>query len=282
MKQAVNGMWPAVAACAAGLMVANVAAADDVSRWAGDERSAVRLIAGSRLQGAAELQGGVEIRLKRGWHTYWRYPGDAGVPPAFDFSESQNVKRVEVRWPAPQRIDEAGNVSIGYIANVIFPLRIVPLDPAEPVTLRLKLDYAICERLCVPVEARASIALPSGRSSQDALLAAAEGRVPKKQPLAAATALAIKSVRREPGPGRPRAVVDVAAPADVTVNLFVEGASSKWALPVPTPVADPPAGLRRFSFELDGAPPGERYQGAAITLTAVTPSEAVEVTTHLD
>ncbi|MGH6771685.1 MAG: protein-disulfide reductase DsbD domain-containing protein [Xanthobacteraceae bacterium] len=264
-------------------MAASTVVASDVSRWEGDDRSAVRLLAGSRpAQGAAELHGGVEIRLKRGWHTYWRYPGDSGVPPVFDFGRSRNVKQVDVLWPAPQRIDEAGNVSIGYVANVVFPLKVVPLDRTKPVALRLKLDYAICERLCVPVEARASIALPGGRNAQDAMLAMAEGRVPKKQSLAAAAALAIKSVRREPGPGRPRAVVDVAAPADVPVNLFVEGSSPKWALPVPSPVAGAPPGLRRFSFELDGAPPGEVYRGATITLTAVTPSAAVEVTTRLD
>jgi DsbC/DsbD-like thiol-disulfide interchange protein len=283
MKHLVSRLWPGVAACAAALMVASAVVADDVSRWEGDDRSAVRLIAGSPpAQGAAALHAGVEIQLKRGWHTYWRYPGDSGVPPVFDFGGSQNLKQVEVLWPAPQRIDEAGSVSIGYVANVIFPLKIIPIDRAKPVMLRLKLDYAICERLCVPVEARTSIALPGGRNAQDAKLAAAEGRVPKKQPLAAPAALAIKSIRRESGPGRPRAVVDVAAPADVPVNLFVEGSSPKWALPVPSPVADAPPGLRRFTFELDGAPPGEAYQGAIITLTAVTPSQAVEVTTRLD
>jgi len=66
------------------------------------------------------------------------------------------------------------------------------------------------------------------------------------------------------------------------VDLFAEGPTSKWALPVPAPIAGAPAGLRRFAFELDGAPPGERYERALLTLTAVTPAEAIEVTTRLD
>ena len=53
------------------------------------------------------VRAGIEIRLKTGWHTYWRYPGDAGVPPQFDFAGSQNVKSVDVLWPAPQRLPEA-------------------------------------------------------------------------------------------------------------------------------------------------------------------------------
>ena len=82
----------------------DASAAEDASRWDGDAHSAVRLIAGSAA--GSMLRAGVEIRLKSGWHTYWRYPGDAGVPPRFDFTGSQNVKAVDVLWPAPQPIPE--------------------------------------------------------------------------------------------------------------------------------------------------------------------------------
>src|SRR5258707_8912379 len=159
----------------------SVPAADDVSRWDGDARSAVRLIAGSQPKGtsADALRAGIEIRLKGGWHTYWRYPGDAGVPPQFDFGESQNVKSVEVLWPAPQRLADAGGVAIGYVNNVIFPLRIVPADARKPVVLRLKLDYAICEKLCLPVEGKGELSLARGPSSQDAAPSAAEARGPQ-------------------------------------------------------------------------------------------------------
>src|SRR3989441_5982720 len=132
----------AIGICALSLIAAgNASAAEDASRWDGDARSAVRLISGSAA--GSVLRAGVEIRLKSGWHTYWRYPGDAGVPPQFDFAASQNLKQVTVLWPAPQRIEEAGGSSIGYLGSVIFPLRVEALDPTKPVLLRLKLDYAI-------------------------------------------------------------------------------------------------------------------------------------------
>src|SRR5438067_9270649 len=128
-----------VAAGALLLGAAPALAGDDVSRWDGDARSAARLVAGTRpVSGAALLRAGIEIRLKPGWHTYWRYPGDAGVPPRFDFGHSKSVKSVNVLWPAPQRLPEAGGISIGYEGDVIFPLRIVPQDPAKPVALSLK------------------------------------------------------------------------------------------------------------------------------------------------
>src|SRR5262249_37492548 len=197
--------------------VCGAAAADDVSRGDGDARSAARLIAGARAAGVV-LRAGIEIRLKTGWHTYWRYPGDAGVPPQFDFKGSQNVKDVQVLWPAPRLITEAGGNAIGYVGEAIFPLRVLAQDPALPVVLRLKLDYAICEKLCVPAEARLELALSKRQASRDAALAAAEARVPKRVGLGEGDALAIRAVKRVADGVRPRVVVDVAVPAGSPVD----------------------------------------------------------------
>src|ERR1700755_2753549 len=80
------------------------ARAQDASPWLRDGHSAVRLLAGSRS--GAVLLGGVAFQLQPGWKTYWRSPGDSGVPPRFDFSKSQNVEAVTVLWPAPTKFDE--------------------------------------------------------------------------------------------------------------------------------------------------------------------------------
>ncbi len=262
-------------------------AADEVSPWDGDARSTARLIAGARAAGqGAPLRAGIEIRLGRGWHTYWRYPGDAGVPPRFDFAGSQNVKAVEVLWPAPRRLPEAGLDTIGYDRDLILPLRVTPQDATKPVTLSVKLDYAICEKLCVPAQTKGSLTLAGGPSQQDTRLAAAEARVPRKDALGtepapgAGAALAIRSVRRESD--RPRILIDVAAPAGATVDLFAEGPDEQWSLPLPVAVDGAGSGLQRFMLELDGAPPGAKYEGARISLTAVTAGDAIEVPIHLD
>jgi DsbC/DsbD-like thiol-disulfide interchange protein len=257
-------------------------AANDVTRWDGDARSAARLVAGSQRAADGALRAGVEIRLKAGWHTYWRYPGDAGVPPKFDFGASQNLRRAVVLWPAPLRIEEAGGSTLGFSSNVIFPVRVEPMDAKKPVLLRLKLDYAICEKLCVPAEATIELALGTfkGATSGDAALAGAETRIPRVTKLGAGGPLAIKAVRREDSKP-PRVVVDVAAPSDA-VDLFAEGPTPQWALPVPTKIDGAPAGQQRFAFELDGLPPGESDRGALLTLTATTPGDAVEVAIRLD
>jgi DsbC/DsbD-like thiol-disulfide interchange protein len=254
-------------------------AADVASSWDGDARSAVRLIAGAA---AGKVRAGVELRLKAGWHTYWRYPGDAGVPPRFDFAGSENVKSVTVLWPAPQRILEQGLVAIGYGRDVTWPLAIVPENAVKPVTLRLKLDYAVCEKLCVPAEGKAELVVKGGSASNDAALAAALARVPKQVALGEGAPLAVRAVRREKGAARDRVIVDVAAPAGAEVALFAEGPAPDWALPVPMAVEGAPAGLQRFAFDLDGAPPGATYAGAVITLTAVAGEHAIEVRTRLE
>ncbi len=271
------------------LVGATAASAQDASAWNGDQRSAVRLIGGEPRSenGATVLHAGIEIKLAPGWKTYWRYPGDSGVPPRFDFSASENTRSVDVQWPAPQRfVDEDGN-SIGYKDEVVLPLHIVPQDAGKPVMLRLKVDYAICEKLCVPADATAELKLPGSSSSNEALLAAAEARVPKSipaptapAPAAGAAGLAIRAVRREDATPHPRIIVDVAAPDSQPVELFAEGPTADWALPLPQPVPGAPPGTRRFAFDLDGAPPGAKPDEAALRLTAVAGSSAIEVVTR--
>src|SRR5690348_3357395 len=153
--------------------------AADASPWDGDARASLRLVAGSRTNDATALAG-IEIKLAAGWKTYWRYPGDSGVPPRFDFAGSENVKSIEIAWPAPHRfIDESGT-TIGYKDDVIFPLHIVPQDAAKPALLRLKADYAVCEKICIPVEGSTELRLDGRRSELDSRLAAFEALVPRR------------------------------------------------------------------------------------------------------
>jgi DsbC/DsbD-like thiol-disulfide interchange protein len=143
---------------AAATIVAGFAPAhsEDASPWASDLHSQVRLIAGTNAPQHPTLRAGLDIKLAPGWKTYWRYPGDSGMPPRFNFAGSRNVKDVQILWPAPERMADGGGQSIGYHDRVIMPLRVTPIDPAQPVLLSLKLDYAVCEKLCLPVQAAAS------------------------------------------------------------------------------------------------------------------------------
>jgi DsbC/DsbD-like thiol-disulfide interchange protein len=271
------------AACAvtfAVILTGGAAHAADASPWDADTRAGVRLIAGNRPAGDAGLRAGVELKLAPGWKTYWRYPGDSGVPPRFDFAGSQNVKSIAIQWPAPHRLRDDSGTTIIYTDGVIFPLRVVPQDPAKPVKLSLKIEYAVCHDVCVPAEGHAELLLDGMPSSLDGALTAAQAQVPKPAKLGDPAPLAVRAVRREGSGDHPRVVVDVTGPDPV--DLFAEGPSPEWALPVPDPAAGAPAGLHRFAFVVDGVPPGAKVDGALLTFTLTSPAGAVEVKARLD
>jgi DsbC/DsbD-like thiol-disulfide interchange protein len=252
--------------------------AGDSSPWQRDAHSAVRLLAGSRS--GAVLLGGIAIQLAPGWKTYWRTPGDSGVPPRFDFSKSENVEAVTVLWPAPTKFDDgAGGTSLGYKQQVVLPLRIVAGNPDKPVTLRAEIGYAVCEKLCIPAEANVELAFASVASTEDGALSAALDTVPKPANVGDPNPLTVRDFKRE---GKTTVLVDVTAPANKEVGLFVEGPTPDWALPVPKLLEQGPPGVKRFSFELDGLPPGANPEGAALKLTLVGGDRSYEFNINLD
>jgi DsbC/DsbD-like thiol-disulfide interchange protein len=252
--------------------------AEDASPWQRDAHSAMRLLAGSRS--GTVLLGGVAIQLQPGWHTYWRTPGDSGVPPRFDFSKSENVEAVTVLWPAPHKFDDgAGGISLGYFKQIVLPLRIVAKNADRPVTLRASINYAVCEKLCIPVDASAELAFASVASTEDGTLSEALNAVPKPASVGDPNPLTVLDVKRD---GKTNVLVDVAAPDTNDLSLFVEGPTPDWALPVPKLVEHGPPGVKRFVFELDGLPPGASAEGAALKLTLVGGDRAYEFNVNLN
>ncbi len=255
------------------------ARAQDTSPWQKDSHAAVRLLAGSRS--GPVLLGGIAVQLDPGWKTYWRTSGDSGVPPRFDFSKSENIEAVTVLWPAPMKFDDgAGGFSLGYHDQVVLPLRIVPKSNDKPVTLRAKISYAVCEKICIPVEASTELTFASVASTEDSVLFAALDTVPKPASVGDPNPLTIRDVERE---GKSTVLVDVIAPDAKAVNLFVEGPTPDWALPVPKLLEHGPPGVKRFAFKLDGAPPpGINPEGAALKLTLVGGDRSYEFNINLE
>ena len=252
--------------------------AGDSSPWQRDAHSAVRLLAGSRSGGV--LLGGIAFQMQPGWKTYWRMPGDSGVPPRFDFSKSDNVEAVTVLWPAPMKFDDgAGGQSIGYKQQVVLPLRIVAKAADKPVTLRAEIHYAVCDKLCIPVEASSELTFASVASTEDSTLSAALDTVPKPANIGDPNPVTIRDVKRD---GKANVLVDVTAPDGKKLDLFVEGPTPDWALPIPKPVEPSPPGVKRFEFELDGLPPGATADGAALKLTLVGGDKAYEFNVSLN
>ncbi|RMH46009.1 MAG: hypothetical protein D6686_16270 [Alphaproteobacteria bacterium] len=123
---------------------------------------------------------GFAVSLAPGWKTYWRAPGELGIPPGFDWSDSDNVADVEVLWPVPRVFRSGESRYAGYAGRALLPLRVRARDPARPMHLRLTASFGVCEDICIPAEARLDAVLPPGapRGADAEAIAAALARLP--------------------------------------------------------------------------------------------------------
>lgn len=121
---------------------------------------------------------GIEVRLEPGWKTYWRQPGDAGIPPLFDWSASQNLVDADLVWPEPKVTWILGMRTIGYADRVVFPLLIEAAD-ADPIQLDGHIQMGVCEEICIPVSVRVSAELPGQGRFDATIQSAIDSQVPR-------------------------------------------------------------------------------------------------------
>jgi suppressor for copper-sensitivity B len=139
----------------------------DTGAWAESAHARARLVAAAADTGKTRIVGlGLEIKLEPGWKTYWRAPGEGGMPPRFDWTGSANLAQIAIVWPVPQRFEIGGMESLGYADHVILPLDMTLAKAGEPVAARLLLHYAVCREICMLVEARLALDLPAGAAGK--------------------------------------------------------------------------------------------------------------------
>ncbi len=124
---------------------------------------------------------GLEMALDPGFKTYWRNPGESGLPPRLDWSASDNVAGVTILWPAPTRVEDGGGVAYVYSHEIVLPVLVTPRIPSRPVRLALSVDYGICREICIPVHAE--VARDLDGDDARAILEESLAKVPKAQAL---------------------------------------------------------------------------------------------------
>jgi DsbC/DsbD-like thiol-disulfide interchange protein len=247
--------------------IAAIAQNDFASDWSASLGSALRLVsAGASEQ---DFRAGVDIRLDRHAITYWRNPGDAGAPPRFSFAGSDNLARAEIRFPAPQRLTEAGTTAFGYVDEVVFPIHVAALDPTAPIIVNITVDYAVCAAICVPAKGDARLLLRRDPGPFAALVDAAERRVPAPLPAGQSP-----SIMPEPS-GSSWLVSVAAAMTPAPSDLFVE-APEGWYFESRR-VDD-----RMFRITLAEKPASASFPVNDIRLTFVSATAAFEATVRLD
>jgi len=225
---------------------------------------------------------GIQIHLDPGYKTYWREPGDSGLPPVFDWQGSENVATVDVRWPVPVRFADGSGSSIGYKDSVILPVLVTLRDTGQPARLKLKIDYGICAELCVPAlgEGELSLLPDTVVTPHRERVEAALGRVPQSaqlgdgvlpgvvgiEPDVKETVLRVKFARLA-GSGEP--------------DLFVEGPKG-WYFGQPVLSGATDGTELDWLVPVEQKPDAGSLAGLTLRLTAVAGSKATETSIRLD
>lgn len=247
------------------------------SAWAEFREARVRLLLIEPAPEDTVIRGGIVIRPMPDYKTYWRNPGDSGVPPMFDFAGSKGASDFEVRFPMPARFDDgAGGQAWGYKTDVILPFSAKKTGNG-PLSISLKLDFAVCGTICIPLAANLSLA--GGHLVGSDVINAidrAEARVPRSLS-PAEFAARVRVERREAGDSP---VFTLEIRHDAELEDFAVFAESRGYLHIKAPVQAAPG---RHQVVLKGQrPPGDDKRFGPVRFTFGSNKEPYEGVLDLD
>lgn len=104
----------------------------------------------------------LSLRMRPGWHTYWRNPGDSGLATQLEWTLPPGFQAGEIHWPYPERIPVGPLLNYGYHGEIYLPVPLTPpadLATTGSVTLQVKASWLVCEQDCIPEEATLSLPL---------------------------------------------------------------------------------------------------------------------------
>lgn len=139
------------------LLAASLPAVASSSAWYESEGGRVRLVTSGKPDESGRINGVLDVALKPGWKTYWRDPGDSGVPPQLDVSASTNIASAALSFPAPRRHDEGYGIWAGYDYPVSLPVTFTLATPKDQAVVVADIFLGICETICIPVQTRLTV-----------------------------------------------------------------------------------------------------------------------------
>lgn len=234
----------------------------------------VRLISGGSQDG--KIKAGLEIVMDEGWKTYWKVPGDAGIPPFFEFAASKNIENLEIKWPVPTRFGTKSQM-LGYKDAIIFPFLITPKDQKQAIELKADVQLGICSELCVPVSGSFSLPIAPGGEA-DGLSETLIDRDMALVPLDRREGFEIHGVKKESRQDQPdHVVVSVSIPKGYgKKDLFIE-APEGWFVPLTQPLEGASdEGKLQFELELSGLPKNAKIPGTELAVTLTNGEDAIE------
>lgn len=152
----------------------------EMSDWAENEGGRMRLVAlPPDVDG--HIKAGLQIEPKPGWITYWREPGNNGIPPQITIAPQSGVTLDAISYPVPKHIFSGKVEDIGYWAPVTLPLSLTT-SKTGPVVLDATAFIGICKDICIPFQAQLSLKLgaaPQSRPQEEMILRSAADRLPE-------------------------------------------------------------------------------------------------------
>jgi thiol:disulfide interchange protein/DsbC/DsbD-like thiol-disulfide interchange protein len=110
----------------------------------------------------------LRLAMERGWHTYWRNPGDSGLPTTLAWTLPQGIEAGPIEWPAPRLLPAGPLVNYGFDGELLLPVELVPqrsLAPPGPLILKARADWLVCKEICIPEGADLELALSVAASA---------------------------------------------------------------------------------------------------------------------
>lgn len=132
-----------------------------------DVAAEVTLLPGWQMDNGHHMTA-LKVTLPEGWKTYWRAPGDAGIPPEFDWAGSTNLAEVSFHWPTPEAMPTGSMTTVGYRYELVLPIEVVPTDARADVVLSADLILGVCEEICMPVMEMVGVTLNAAQAAPNA------------------------------------------------------------------------------------------------------------------
>ena len=128
-----------------------------------------------------DILGAIQFKLSPGWKTYWRNPGPFGIKPTFDWTNSQNIRKVELSWPTPKIFQQDDVKVVGYQNVLTIPIKIIKMFPNQHALLNINIEFGVCADICLLKTAKISTPLEFQTSQENFdLIATALKEVPSK------------------------------------------------------------------------------------------------------
>ena len=135
---------------------------------------------------------GLKIDHQRDWHTYWKNPGDSGLPTKLNFTLPEGLQTGPVQWPTPSRLPTGPLMNYGYADTLLLPVAVTVLPgfKADTLDVKLQAEWLVCKDVCIPESGEFSLRLPAqaATAAHGPLFASAQAAVPQPAPGSQATA----------------------------------------------------------------------------------------------